>query len=128
VSEHQETLAALAASAYGLYSACCIGNPPPFVARLREALRNPRPGDLVLEITSFRRADDLSSHVGELVRIAEEPCMPPGEWDEAVEGRPVPMERVQYVRTLDGSREVRWVNAEFIRVFRDWREFSDTSL
>jgi hypothetical protein len=69
-----------------LHRSTLAGNAPPMITELRERMRNPRPGDLVLEISRFGgmmpdRFDPDS--IGRLVRIESdrwviEPLHAPG--------------------------------------------------
>lgn len=80
-----------------LWSAVCVGNPCPHVEKLHRRMTNPRPGDLVMEITDFTRLT-----CGWLEKVAEERI---GTSDNE--------ERAFYIIRPGGYRE-RWVNAEFI--------------
>jgi hypothetical protein len=51
-----------------LWEAVLIGEPPPATVCMLQRMRNPRPGDLVIEISSFARTFDPDS-VGRLIRI-----------------------------------------------------------
>jgi hypothetical protein len=87
---------------------------PAYGGRWRR-LQEPRPGDLVAEVSTLYR-DNAIDAVGRLTRVQQDP-VDYGEgadpWDEAAEGRPHPTETVYYIRTLDG-REMRWTNAKFV--------------
>jgi hypothetical protein len=95
------------ASVYNSYRATLIGANIYVVNSLYERFKDVRPGDLVVETTTFhmpgRAAIDA---VGYLRRVVWEPI---AEWDD----EPRPTEKVFYIRTLDG-REYRWTNADFI--------------
>jgi hypothetical protein len=104
-------------TAYNLYSACLVGNPAPFVARLYEQMKSPQSGDVVLEVSTIYDESRTGTRLGRLVRVAAEPVFTATEWAEGG-GRPdepIPTERVWYI-ALDGGREFRWTNATFIRV------------
>jgi hypothetical protein len=122
---------------YNLYSATLVGNPAPFVERLSRRIRDPQPGDLVLEVSTITRqlrADPFDAcGLGILRRVADEPAFTKEEHDEeqaalaaAIPDEPYepepydpPLERVQYIDRLDGSGEFRWHNAEFIAIPTD---------
>jgi len=101
-----------------LYSAVLMGNAPPIIQDLRNRMRSPAPGDLVLEVSRLRPLDrehwDESS-IGHLERIERE------------NGEPV-----YYVLPLEQTLpRTRWTNAEFIALPTDrvhaWLAASDTS-
>lgn len=125
----------LAILGYSIYTTTMVGDPAPFVRRLAERMRAPRPGDLVLETsTVFRldRGDWDSAALGYFLREADEPACTREEWDaeqaeeaawcaehhpgEPFEPEPYEprIERVQYLQRLDDGGEFRWHNAEFI--------------
>jgi hypothetical protein len=87
-------------SAYAVYQATLVGNPAPVVQRMQDALLNPRLGDLVLEITTRGMDHTKGDRLGYLISGTD----PYG---------------ARVIRTLDG-REVKWDNAEFIRVFESF--------
>ena len=107
----------IAINAYTAYRNTLIGNPPPAIKRYSERIRNPEPGDLVLEITNpGARAVD---RIGRLKSVGMENPPPEevskADYDVAEWGRPYPPyeERIWRIETLDG-REFRWWNANFI--------------
>ena len=109
----------IAHSGYLAYRATLIGNAPPSTRLLFERMRNPRPGDLVLETTTYHREPWDPGGLGYLDRIVFEPMCTEDEWDD--EDGPYascPTDKVWYVRpfvpTADGKTEVRWHNADFI--------------
>ena len=91
-----------------LWQSVLIGDPPPATVQLRFRMKNPRPGDLVIEISEFGRTFDPDS-VGRLVRVEHsddldltrhvvEPLNRPGEeqgWRNA-EFVAIPDERSSY--------------------------------
>jgi len=107
----------LAINAYVAYRNTLIGNPSTATKRYYERVSNPKPGDLVLEITN--RGARVIDRIGRLLSVGVE-NPPPEEvseddYDEAEWGRPWPpyQERTWRIETLDG-REFRWWNANFI--------------
>lgn len=99
----------LMTSARELWSRTLDGERSAWTEAMYHVLSNPRPGDLVLEIT--RRSNDLS-RFGRLLRIVKEPIE--GEWDEAVDG-PRPSDTYWYIENANGE-ECKWYNCQFIRV------------
>lgn len=127
-----QILRALAVAGYQAYSMSLVGNPAPSVRRYYERVTEPRPGDLVLEITTFGRDPWAAAGLGELLEVTEEPIMSEDEHHAMIrEGNyfkhpdekydAVPIERVQYIEPLDPDlpRRFRWVNAEFIALPSD---------
>lgn len=57
-----------------LWRATLIGDAPPAIAELRDRMRHPQPGDLVLEITRFGAFDP--DGIGWLVSMAGDPAAP----------------------------------------------------
>lgn len=115
--DEKELLEALRANVVLLRQALMVGHPVPIVQRMYAAAQRPQPGDLVIE-TSLLYYPAEPKRFGTLLRIEREPVCDPSQWDEEAEGRPVPTERVFYIRGLDGQ-EHRWVNADFMRIARD---------
>jgi hypothetical protein len=118
----------LRVSAYELYRATLVGDPCEYVRMLGEELRNPRPGDLVLETSTFwmKNRDPLEG-IGRLLRIELEPIVLKEQAEEYgyTDGEEIPKHRVFYVALeFDDGREYRWHNASFIKVSseaRRWR-------
>lgn len=105
---------------YNAYLATLVGNPVDVTRRYYERAKAPQIGDLVTEASTVygmrhEGATDLDG-VGILEEIAWEKVVfgdPDFVWEEKVEGRPHPTEKVYYIRTLDGRR-FRWTNANFV--------------
>lgn len=91
----------LAVVAHELFRSACSGglSDIPYLRRLFEDLKNPQPGDMVLEITSAHRYKSYQ-RMGKLVSVADEEA-----------GKCWKIERV----FTDGTIET-WRNAEFIKV------------
>lgn len=76
----------LAATGRALWSAACCGSVPPLITQLRDRMRRPQPGDVVLEISRWGGLDParfdpdsvgrLVSHAGD--RWVVEPLHDPG--------------------------------------------------
>ena len=107
----KELLDLLAASAYVAWSNTLCGDPSQVQKAYYERMRKPEIGDLVLEVTTFRRASS-SDKIGRLLSIEDEPY-PDWEDDE-----PAPTRKVWTIKTLDG-RECRWENCDFIVIPED---------
>jgi len=84
-----------------LWLSVLVGDPAPATVRLRDRMRHPRPGDLVIEISSFSRTFDPDA-VGRLVRIENGHDMDRCRHVTAPLGRP--------------GEEQGWRNAEFVAV------------
>lgn len=103
MADELELVELVAQVARNLRRACLVGNPAPVVAGMWQDMANPELGDLVLEISSFRRKPFEPSSLGRLVRVEDE--------DEG--------ERIWTIVPLVGpqaGQEVRWENADFIKV------------
>ena len=113
-----------------LQSSNLVGNPCPSVDRRWKRMKQPQPGDLVMEkSTAFMRQRNATNEwaitrdghirsecgIGILLRTAIEPFPREDgdEWDEVADG-PWPTEKVWYIRRLDDCSEFRWTNADFI--------------
>jgi hypothetical protein len=117
-----DTLYALGAVGYELWSSQLIGNSPPITQRRFERMDKPEPGDLVLETSSAwmwikkrQKVGDwwcAENAIGTFLRQEWEPIP---NWNEEDEGESAPKERVWYIRSHDG-RELRWTNANFIAI------------
>jgi hypothetical protein len=122
----------LCCAAAHMRSCCMVGNPAPAVRAFYERIRDPRPGDWVMETTTLGGAprevvglrpipaDDYTRRVGRLKTVCREPYP---SWDEEREGEPAPTEEVFYVESLAGEL-VRWVNASFVAIPTDPYEVS----
>ena len=135
----EQELQQLAILGHSLYKVTLVGNPAPFVERLGARMRAPRPGDLVVEISTIYRllrGQWDTAALGYLLREVDEPAFTREAWeaeraaeaawhaqhhpDEPYEPTEEfttydpPMERVQYLQRFDGNGEFRWHNAEFI--------------
>lgn len=100
---------------YSSYSATLVGGAAEVTRRQFQRMSSPQIGDLAAEQTTIYISPDIDA-VGIIEEIAEEPVIFDDEefvWDAEVEGKPHPLERVFYIRTLDGRR-FRWTNANFI--------------
>lgn len=117
-----EVVALLKSTAYNLWQASlCEG--PQLIRDLFQELRNPQPGDLVMETTTHRMKNrDPLEGIGRLVSITREPTCSPEAWKEsgAEEGEPIPTERVWTIELIfDAGRQFRWRNADFIKIKTD---------
>lgn len=123
-SDCQERLVRLLKNAsYNLYCATlCSG--PPKLAALFEELRNPKPGDLVMETTThLMKSRDPKEGIGTLVAVGMAPCYATRE-EARVAGyeddEPIPERRVWDIALdFDDGRLFRWENASFIKVKTD---------
>lgn len=116
-----QTLNLLRLNAYNLWSATlCAG--PPKLTSLFDELRNPKPGDLVMEVTTFwKTTRDPLEGIGRLQRIVREPTCTPEQWEEnGNEDQPIPDQQIYYITLdFDDGREFRWHNAMFVKVKED---------
>ncbi len=89
-----------------LRRACMVGSPAPVVAYMWNLMNDPRPGDLVLEVSRFRKEPFEPASLGRLVRVE----------DDEVRGR------IYTVVPLTGPQageEVPWENASFVKVLTE---------
>lgn len=117
-----QLLRLLVENAYLVYDSCMVGNPAPKIAERYEAIANPKPGDLVLEVTAgIPRSSGVWDReaIGYLEKVTTEriDALADEKWDEAAEGRPCPTEDCWYVRSLATNTPTRWVNCRFIKVY-----------
>jgi len=83
-----------------LHAALHVGNPAPIVEHLCRAHDHPRPGDMVIEISScHNRGHTRMSRIGTLLKV-----------ETTRRGTTYTLLR------LDGKKQ-RWTNARFVRVF-----------
>lgn len=116
-----QTAELLAANAYAVYRATCVGGACEFVRNLFEEIYHPKVGDLVLEITTFRLPGrDVTQNLGRLIAIVNEPYFATKE--DAYAAGYEPGEELPTIRRwvlkleFDDGREFRWENAAFIKV------------
>ena len=91
----EELVEHLAHIGRALWAATHLGDPTPAVARLRDRMDQPRPGDLVMEVEPFAADDFDPDSVGRLLRIERwpgwptrcviEPLLRPGEERDGLE-------------------------------------------
>jgi len=117
-----ELVRLLKGAAYQAWRASlCAG--PRSITDLFSELKNPKVGDLVMEIsTLFMKGNDPVEGIGRLVSITQEPVYTPEAWKAsgASEGEAVPTEPVYTIALIfDDGREFRWRNAMFIKVKTD---------
>lgn len=94
-------------NAYHAYHNTLVGNPAPMVNRMLERMKNPSPGDLVLELTTFRMYPRRQGQLGRLEKIEYE--KPKDELNP---------DNVYYIRRPNGE-VVRWRNADVIAIPED---------
>lgn len=134
-----------------LRSAVLVGNPAPAVARMWKRMKDPQPGDLVIETSTFYRRDedDRIKAMGILVGHRVEWWETDAEWAATVEEERAaheeflrgpyshpgdgPFDPSKCERTTDHAWYVqygpkaadvcRWVNCDFMMIPADPREF-----
>lgn len=118
-----ELVKLLAWATLELWDACVVGNPAPRVQEIYEEMSNPKPGDIVLEISSAgQREWPQGKHLGRLLLRCKAMPRTEEEWTEAEGAGDWKMDSRRgygpywYVDPLDGSQRRRWSNAQFIRV------------
>ena len=106
--------------AYELWSATlCAG--PQHIRDLFNELKDPRPGDLVMEITThFMQSRDPLEGIGTLVAVGQAPYYATREEARAAgleDDEPIPTRQVWDITLdFDDGRLFRWENAIFIKV------------
>ena len=116
-----EAVDLLRGSAYQLWLASLCGNAPKHLRDLSEELKDPKPGDLVMETTTFRmKAHNPLEGIGVLEGVGEAPYFSTREQARAAgykDDEPLPTRKVWDLRLIfDGNRPFRWENAMFIKV------------
>lgn len=84
---------------------------------LYDLLKDPQPGDYVLENTTRLSEKHFPYRFGKLMKISREPFPLDDEAKKEYEenGEKVPEEKVFYIELPNGT-EYRWTNANFIKV------------
>ena len=113
-------------NAYQVYMGTLHSCSAPITRELAEIIRAPRPGDLVMEISTIYMPERDEFRFGRLLRKVNEPTRTQEEWAEegGRQDEAVPMQIVWYIELPD-AREYRWHNAGFIRVLDEpvfWEE------
>lgn len=112
----------LAFTTLALYDACLVGNPAPSVQRQYDEMKNPRPGDLVLEISSRGRETWPGAALGHLRFVCKAKPRTAEELVEAEADGYFKMDSARghgpywLVDPIDGSQRTYWTNAHFIRI------------
>jgi hypothetical protein len=109
-----------------LHTATLVGNPAPVVADMYARMRDPQPGDLVMEVTGFYRRDTDAKikGFGILVAHREEWASTDEEWAATLAEEPDLIrdeerfhDHAWYVQYGPAAEDVcRWTNCEFIAV------------
>jgi len=113
-------------TAKALYDAVLVGNPAPKVAEMLARMRDPQPGDLVMEVSSsYRRDVDAKvKGFGVLVEHREEWASTDAEWAAEIASdalidpdRDRFHDHAWYVQYGPAAEDVcRWTNCEFIAI------------
>lgn len=101
----------LITQAYRFYSSSLNGTPHGVEAS--EQMRNFKPGDVVMELSTIHDRKRDAERMGVFVRELQKAAYK--DWDEEKEGEPVPRERAWVIQTLSGKKYT-WTNANFMRV------------
>jgi hypothetical protein len=110
----------LAVSAFRYYLATLESDPPPRVAKERDQLQTPQPGDWVMEISTIWDERSDFDRIGRLILVRDEVVHYANEREDAFSDDEEVYERYTYVERLDGT-VFRWHNCELMRVFEDIR-------
>lgn len=114
-------------TAKALHTATLVGNPAPVVAEMYARMRDPRPGDLVMEVgVPFRRNDPDGQIKGFGILIAhrKEWASTDAEWAATLAEEPDLVadedrmhDHAWYVQYGPAAEDVcRWTNCEFIAI------------
>lgn len=123
-----ELVALLKGCAYNLWCATlCAG--PQSIHELFLELKDPKPGDLVMETTTHLRKDrDPLEGIGTLVAVGDAPWFATREEARAAgyeDAEPIPTRKVWDITLdFDDGRIFRWENASFIKVKTDRTQFA----
>lgn len=116
-------------AAYKIWDACLVGNQCEKTREMFEDMKNPKPGDLVIEKSTLyagkmRGTDGKMEScgicgIGYLVKIERESIWTEEQvkingWKLENDG-PIPTEKVIYLKLFDG-REIRWTNADVLKI------------
>ena len=121
----KEIIRMLEIAVYKIWDATLVGSPCEHVHSLNQEMRNPVPGDLVVEITTLLGSvikDNANQTtiprgiqgIGYLVKVAKEPVWTEQEAIEQGWSGEIPQEDVTYIKLFDGT-ECRWTDARFIK-------------
>jgi hypothetical protein len=124
---------ALIAMARHLQTASLVGNPAPVVQRIYERIKNPQPGDLVVESSTGVRTRDLDTRTkafGILIEHRNEWWETDAEWEaqKRAEGWDDDEDRrvdhAWYIQYGNDPGDVcRWVNCDFLAIPIDPKAF-----
>lgn len=119
-SANYRLIKALKGCAYEMWRHClCSG--PDIARKLFDELKNPKPGDLVMEITTHQmESRDAAEGIGTLLATGDAPIFASREEARAFgyeDDERIPTRQVWDI-TLDfaDGRKFRWENASFIKV------------
>lgn len=107
-------------NAYQVYLATLHGCEARVTSALRDLLTDPRPGHLVMEVSTIYYPDRDEARFGRLVRKVSEPAYTREAWmkEGGADDESIPTVVAWYIEKEDGS-QLRWTNASFIRVLED---------
>lgn len=137
MSEKPSIYRLVAVAGYQAYAHSLVGKPAPAVRDYFERVREPREGDLVLEMSTFRMEPWEPGGLGWLLEFKQEPIQSVADHKAMMEEgdywkRPgesydaVPYEPVWYIDPLDpfATSPFRWTNADFIAIPTTYGEFT----
>ncbi len=107
-------------AAVNAYKASLVAGPA-FTTNLFNELNSPKPGDLVMEITTYRRPNrNPLEGIGRLLSITEVPYFKSREEAAAAgynEDEPIPSRTVWELKMeFDDGQTTTWENASFIKI------------
>lgn len=111
--------AILELTAYNLFLSALMNPSDKAHQSLFDRMRNPQPGDLVVERSTIGFAHGNGTRCGVLLRKVQEPMHTAEAWKEAggADGEKIPEWTAWYIRLVfDDGREFRWTNADFIAI------------
>ncbi len=109
---NNEELELLISASYLVIDGCMIGNAPPKLQARNTRLRNPQPGDWVIEMSKTPHHWPNRHSVGRLIMVREEPYH---DWgDDADE--PAPTEKYWYIEDIDGALQ-KWYDCQFYMLY-----------
>lgn len=123
---HREALIGLGRN---FYRACLVGNPAPIVTEMYDRMKNPQPGDLVMETgapysqVKTRALGILLEHRREWWHTDEEWAEVQTNYSDPDDERPT--DAAWYIQYGPKAADVcRWTDAEFIALPIDGRQFA----
>lgn len=120
--DRKSLLLTIMRGAYNLWVATTTHHAPKYEDLFQE-INNPQPGDLVLEVSTFRRTSDPFNGFGYLKSVIQVPYHSPADWEKMILAGEVDSDDINHTRDVysirlisEPDKVITWDNCQFIKV------------